>query len=152
MVFLADFSLQGRDKLEHYLAYIVSVLRTFMSGFSKDPKGYSVDECLLEFAIEQLDRPRTEREKLQDPHEAKMLEGMSRHKLETRTMRQESPPNTDVAVAPSERKQWIETGEGLVIDPKWSRVNANAKMVWMQRLGIDRLVEGEIWPDKTTEK
>lgn len=104
------------EKIDYYLAQVAAFIERFRQGFMKDPREVTNEEMLLKFRMEN-----------EEDVSAQQLQDSNNERQSTDKIR---------PLPPEEKPQEVETGPQLVEDPKWARVNENAKAVWAARFGI----------------
>jgi hypothetical protein len=102
---LLDEEWHEQTKLDFYLAQIAAEIRVIREGFSKEPKGVSVNDLIINF----------------DPEGTRKKRYIEVDDVSTEEKRKEYVPGPD-----------------LVKDPKWAKVNENAKLCWGARLAGKR--------------
>jgi hypothetical protein len=108
-------------KQDYYLAQIAAEIRLVREMFASNPKQVSIKDCLLPFSKELN------------------VESESTNpspKVEVKTMRRDLH---------KEKPKRVKISKKLAKDPKWAKVDANAKQIWAARMGFasfDDLAKG----------
>jgi hypothetical protein len=115
LIVMEDEEWYTTTRTDYYLAQIASEIRRFMEAFSKNPKAVGPKDLL--FTFERGDgEERSAKESIVQVQEEEVIDTRGRRP--------------------------VNGGEEAMSDPKWRKVNQNAKAVWAARMGI-KPSEGE---------
>lgn len=114
-MYFAELELVEKTKQDYYLAQIAAEIRQVRQMFADHPKQIALKDCFIPFELEDEGTP--------------------------------PPVIPDKSVIPDTLEEagegWVETGPELVKDPKWAKINAEAKAMWAAFTGMTPSPPGE---------